>query len=266
MTDLSGVDLKIKRGKSQVAYLKGAIEEACAPERQRFVFERDGQTGEHLYRAFGVPVVRPEWKVIVGEILFNLRSALDHLAWQVVLLAKGTPYKKTNFPIRDTPLDSDGNLVGANFRPPVTDANILKVLEECQPYVGINGEPHPFNHSPLWRMHHLNIIDKHRLLLVVTSVLSWDKMWWGWGGKDWGPAPGVRLNLAPLQEGDPVAWFDFHGDEPPRDFNPHPAMHVSLHESEMVDLSFHPLDRVLDTFCWWVEYNVIEWRFRPLFT
>jgi hypothetical protein len=40
--------------------------------------------------------------LIIGDALHNLRSALDHLYYQVVLACGGKPTKWTIFPIRDT--------------------------------------------------------------------------------------------------------------------------------------------------------------------
>ena len=44
------------------------------------------------------------WGVLIGEILHNLRSALDHLIWQLVILETGAPptTTKTAFPIFET--------------------------------------------------------------------------------------------------------------------------------------------------------------------
>jgi hypothetical protein len=102
------------------------------------------------------------------------------------------------------------------------------------------------------------------VLLVIASVFSADQIWWGWND-NYGPGPTIRVNYAPLKEGSPVAWFDFHGGKPPPDFDPHPAMHVAFYEAEMPELIVFPIYDVLDTFRWWIEQNILEWRFEPLF-
>ena len=45
----------------------------------------------YLARVSREPPVR--WGVMAGEIVHHLRSALDHLAWQLVLDGGGTPKK-----------------------------------------------------------------------------------------------------------------------------------------------------------------------------
>ncbi len=45
------------------------------------------------------PNVPIEWFIRLGEILYNLRSALDHLVWQLVLANGKTPGRDNSFPI-----------------------------------------------------------------------------------------------------------------------------------------------------------------------
>ena len=264
VTDLSGVDHKIRRAERQIADLKESIGEGMSTDLQRFVFEHDPQTGKRPLKVYGVPVIQPEWRVLIGEILYNLRSALDHLAYQLVILGNGQPNDNTYFPVRETPFTNKGVLRGAELCPPVNHPQVADLIEMCQPYRGVDGSPHPFNLSPLWRLHRLNIIDKHRVLLVVAAVLAWDQMWWGWNDS-WGSSPKITVNTAPLKDGSPVAWFDFHGLEPPNDFDPHPSLQITFCEAEMPDLIGHPVTNVLETLCGWVEHTIVDWRFRPLF-
>jgi hypothetical protein len=51
----------------------------------------------------------------------------------------------------------------------------------------------------------------------------------GLGGS---PRPAMSLNLEPLKDGDAIAGFDFHGGEPPADFDPHLALSVVIEEPE----------------------------------
>lgn len=266
MGELSGVDAKIARAKTQAATLKASIEEALSPGNQRFDWEWDEATGQHLLRVFGTPSadLLSDWRILVGELLYDLRSALDHLAWLLVLLAGKTPGDRTTFPVRFSPFDQEGNLVGAQFTPPITDEQILDLVESCQPYRGVQGSLEPPDRSHLWQLHRLNIIDKHRTLLVVAGVFAVNDMWWGWND-DYGPSPRIRYNLAALRDGSPVAWFDFHGNDPPPDFDPHPALQVSFYESEFPNLVMVPIQNWLESTCWWIEHYIVEWRFRPLF-
>lgn len=180
---LTGVHLKIRRAEDHLADLKQIAKTALDPSRYHLALEFDPQTKKHVYTLHGVPAIDPGWSLVVGEILYNLRSALDHLAWQLVIHEGGTPGDKTQFPIRKTPFDQKGNWVTPQVRdepgqPAISDPLILDALEEVQPYRGPVGEPASFYDSPLRRLSILNNIDKHRLLIVVVHVLDTGEMWW----------------------------------------------------------------------------------------
>jgi hypothetical protein len=239
-----------------------------APDRYRIVGKFDPETAKYVYRVYDLPTVDPEWTLEVGEILYQLRSALDHLTWQLVKRDGGTPNEQTQFPVKASPNDKNGkpiplpNLVS----PRIKDEAVLKLIDECQPYESGLGERLTLAQAkttPIWHLSVLNIVDKHRLLLVVASVLDSDSMYWGLGDDD--PVPTFKLNTAPLKEGDPVAWFDFGGVEPPLHFDAHPAIRVTLRDPEARALWLHPLVGVIENLCWWVEWEIVNLRFRPLF-
>jgi hypothetical protein len=259
--DLTGVDLKIRRAKRQLANLKELIEATVNPNTYQFRLQYDANTAKHALTVRSVPVISPDWSVIVGEILYNLRSALDHLAWQLVILDGGTPGYKTQFPILKAL--SKGGLAAAQLRPSIRNSAILEALERVQRHRGPDGNPAPLYDSPLWQLHRLNIIDKHRLLLVVVCVLDVDNMWWGLDDND--PRPSAELVIEPVEEGATVASFDFHGAEPPKDFDAHPSLAVAIHEGEVPGISLIPIHDVLNTLVWSIERGVVERHFRALF-
>jgi hypothetical protein len=257
--DLTGVDLKLKRAKCHLAHLENTINDRIDSDVYRFELKRDPKSGKHILSAHDVD---PEWSLEIGEILFNLRSALDHLAWQLVLLdGKHEPGDETQFPIRETPFTKKGQLVGARIQPAISDPQILHLVDEVQPYYGHDLTPQPFYTSPLWQVNRLNNIDKHRLLLVVLVALDVGQMWWGGP-----PTPDFGVCSGPVVEGSPVAWFDFHGEEPPPEFDPHPALHIRLNEPEMpAGASVVTATGYLSMLCQWVDEWTIGEYFRPLF-
>src|SRR6266700_3504563 len=54
-----------------------------------------------------------ESALIIGDALHNLRSALDHIYYQVVLACDGKPSKWTSFPIMDSREELKGKINGA---------------------------------------------------------------------------------------------------------------------------------------------------------
>lgn len=264
--ELAGVKLKIQRAYSHLSKLEQSIEKALDSSGERFSSEFDPQTKQQVYRAHDLPEIDPEWSLIVGDLLHNMRSALDHLAWQLVILDKGIPGDQTHFPVRETPFSKNGKLTTTQLQPPVKDPRILAALEACQPYRGVDGEPAQLDRNQLWWLHRLNIIDKHRLLLVVVCVLDSNQMWWGGNPNE--PVPKLKISTAPLKEGSPVAWFDWGNAEPPPHFNPHLSLTISLNEPEIlgsVRVFPMPLVTMLDAIIKWTEWEVVMAYFEPLF-
>ncbi len=265
--ELAGVDLKIGRAKSDLADLKQAVEGALHPDRYSFTMEYHAQSQKHIYRVHNVPVVDPKWSLQIGEIAYQLRSALDHLAWQLVLLDGKTPGEDTQFPVRDTRRNKHGELLPVKvLLPKVKSGQILQLLDECQPYKGDGSQEvsqFEAHRSPLWVLRGLNNIDKHRLLLVAACVLDIGSLWFGLPAGV--PKPTLSLSAAPLKENSPVARFDFHGAEPPTDFNPHPALQIVVREPDIPRITHVNIIGALEMFCWWVEWHVVTLRFRPLF-
>lgn len=101
--------------------------------------------------------------VIAGEVVHDLRSALDHLAWELVLSHSGTPTqrdaRKVQFPIRKKRQEWSSEYTVTNMDP----ANGA-LLEPEQPF---SSSSNPDSH-PLAILQDLSNHDKHR---VLNSVL-----------------------------------------------------------------------------------------------
>jgi hypothetical protein len=105
-----------------------------------------------------VPV---ELQLELGDALQNMRSALDHLAWQLVVANGGTPGDATQFPIYDSRLTQKGKVRTVDIAGGVNQ-KALAIIKRLQPY----RRPNPAEH-PLSVLQKLNNVDKHRLLVVL---------------------------------------------------------------------------------------------------
>jgi hypothetical protein len=121
----------------------------------------DPKTRQYVHYLTSVRDVPNNIPVIAGEVLYNLRSALDHLAFQLVLANAGTPTDKTCFPIFDSAQKyktlSPRKVKGMSHA-------AIKAIAGIKPYKGGN--------DTLWRLHKLNNIDKHRLLVTVGAQFT----------------------------------------------------------------------------------------------
>lgn len=101
----------------------------------------------------------PEIALVFGDFLHNMRSLLDHYARFMVIEAGGEPKDGvggTTFPVslKPSPIRVKGGIAEQR----------MQVIESAQPYQW--GERSSEN--PLWKLHQLNNIDKHRTLQVVA--------------------------------------------------------------------------------------------------
>lgn len=268
--DLTGVHAKLRRAKGYASELKERIETRFSPDAYRFTFEFNPQARQYASIIHDLPEVDPEWAILVGEILFQLRSSLDHLAWQIVLFDNKTPGEHTYYPIRDSPYDKQGNIGPTQLNPPITSPDILNALEATQPYRTLDPPGSAqidlarVATHPLHALRVLNNIDKHRLLLVTAAVLNVGEMWWGLP-KDL-PPPVYNLNPGVLKNDAPVAWFDFGPNEAPPDFDPHPAVQIAIREKEVAFLTLVDLGAFMNSLCdFWVRDWIIDWRFGQIF-
>jgi hypothetical protein len=104
--------------------------------------------------------------LLAGEVAHQLRSALDHVVYQLCLANHIKPTTKTGFPIFKT---EKGYLGKA----PMQVGDLPKVatdkISAVQPYH--RGDD--FREDPLWMLQTLNNTDKHRLIPVSLVSGGW---------------------------------------------------------------------------------------------
>jgi hypothetical protein len=100
----------------------------------------------------------------IGDVLHNLRSALDHLWYNVVLRCDGRPTDWTRFPVFDAGEELVNAINAALKKKQITIAVAQFVLETIKPYYA--GNP------VIWGLHTLNIREKHEVLVPVLKLMK----------------------------------------------------------------------------------------------
>lgn len=104
---------------------------------------------------------RTQAALIIGDVLHNLRSALDLMYFQIV--RAGTASSKTRFPILDG-REQFGHIFNSAFKQQqITDGIANFILDTIKPYETGN--------RSLWALHKLNIRDKHELLIPLFKLV-----------------------------------------------------------------------------------------------
>jgi hypothetical protein len=100
--------------------------------------------------------------LIVGDFLQNLRSTLDYLVWEMVLI-EGKPDKYNMFPICETPEGFKNAIKGKRLRG--VPAEAIEIIDALQPYHLAESEREK---STLLVLDRLANINKHRHVLLTN--------------------------------------------------------------------------------------------------
>jgi len=162
--NFSDVWIKVERAKEHVSNLEALVERFLHPERQpepyRVLRFCELDTGDLVFKvkASGQPPL--SWSAILGDAIHNLRSSLDLLVCELVRAEGNKVGEGTKFPM----FRSAASFANA-FNPGPPGAikgapqRAIDLIKAAQPYKGAN--------NAFWRLHQLDIVDKHKLLVPV---------------------------------------------------------------------------------------------------
>lgn len=108
--------------------------------------------------------------LVLGDIVHNLRSILDHLAWVLVLVSGNNPsdtHPRTQFPLYTDRLTDKGTLRDVTIHPGIND-QARAIVEWAQPYTRSDD---PTRH-PLSILNELSNIDKHRWVQLTAGKFA----------------------------------------------------------------------------------------------
>jgi len=105
------------------------------------------------------------WSPVIGDCVQNLRAALDHMVWQLAPASARRDYPRS----LEFPIFSDATKYGitASGRIGSLPAAAQKIIESVQPFREAD-----YVQDPLWQLHTLANIDKHRRLHVGDVSLE----------------------------------------------------------------------------------------------
>jgi len=168
MHPLDGCRVKIDRARFHIDEMRASVRAFI----DRSPFKVRGDVHETTREVVFIAEADPEFAgvplgitLIAGEVVHQLRSALDHLVWRLVVANTGRPPPgtKSGFPIfRDAAgyasQRAQAMIVGVSAQAAVR-------IEAAQPYhAGPDAEK-----VLIWVLHELNNTDKHRMIPVTTT-------------------------------------------------------------------------------------------------
>jgi hypothetical protein len=158
---LLGVRIKVDRAKQHLTNLESAIDAYYRSNPYKIIADKDPQTGNVVYRFHYIQPVPHEWGGVVGEIIHALRSSLDNLATALAIhngTTSDAQLKETYFPIGTTKESFDSRFPKDLKR--VSPA-ARRLVQRIKPYKG--------GTDAFWRLHQLDIVDKHTALIPVGT-------------------------------------------------------------------------------------------------
>jgi hypothetical protein len=166
MTDaFVGIDLRLVRAAQQLELLQEDIDAFFAHDRrvvERAADEKVGQVSRIHHAPIPLPLM---WSVRVAEFVHNVRSALDHLVWQLVIRKTGEQpmIDRIEFPVVET-LRGFERRAGRHLTG--VGAKERAIIKSVQPF-----ETGGAARSPLWQLRQLSNWTKHSdVLLAAVQV------------------------------------------------------------------------------------------------
>jgi hypothetical protein len=163
--ELEGVRLKLSRAVDQFHDLDVAVDELFRLNSKQAGHEFDDK-GDIIIKLSYQPPLDPRFALVVGDCIHNTRSALDHLVAQLAILnsAPAKAIEKTAFPVCLTN-EQFKEQTRRKVAPYITREAFTEI-ESLQPYKTGDKEK-----DILWILSQLDIIDKHRVLIVAKHKI-----------------------------------------------------------------------------------------------
>ena len=148
---------KIDRANYHIADLIRQTAAFIAEKPHRFVIESDPITGALLVKIKFLKEPPVTLALVIADAIHNLRTALDHIAWELAAIGNGTQDRHTSFPTGDNRINFESRCNGI-----VTPSQWVKdAFKSLEAFPGGKGHE-------LYNLSELDNADKHT---VITPVM-----------------------------------------------------------------------------------------------
>jgi hypothetical protein len=168
MASLDSVRPKIDHAKLHLKFAKSEINRYLDANPGEFVAHVGSTPNNPTFVLKSKTPIPDKIGLIVGDCLQNLRSSLDYLIWELVLVAPNTPNKKNMFPVC-LDLKSFQDAQRAGRLQGIDDPAAVALIDAFQPYR--DGQP---DATSLAILDKLTNINKHRRL-ILSELSSFSK-------------------------------------------------------------------------------------------
>jgi hypothetical protein len=161
---LAGARLKIEGAKTHLEAIEEEIARVIDPDAYRVVGEFQDERRKYAFRVEGLRELDPMLSTVIGDCLHNLRSAFDHIAYQLILAVDPPlePTTSTMFPLLAEEPEKPV-YISPKSGP---GARTMEIVEGVQAY------HRGVEHDPLAILEDLNRVGKHRELPPVVTAID----------------------------------------------------------------------------------------------
>lgn len=169
-TEFDGIREKLKRADQNIRNLKTEIDLFVSQGQYPVMPKHDDKAWQEAVNYHRDKVIPLRLSVLAGEIVHQLRSALDHIVW--IFSDSATRLNHPNaieFPVFESrPLDKGELRRYQRKVQGITNNQVLKFISALQPYHAGADAPN----QPVCIIHNMDRFDKHRELMIVNSAVN----------------------------------------------------------------------------------------------
>jgi len=156
--------LKIIWANEHITHMNALIGRFVQTDFCSLSVEEDPNTGDNRLK-FGLrEPIPPVIALHIGDSIHNLRASLDYVQWEICGRANLRQDRHTRFAVSESREKLIATVNGGSVKTSLPQLAGF-IIDVIQPYQGGKGDP-------LYTLHHLDIADKHRLLVPVLSVVA----------------------------------------------------------------------------------------------
>jgi hypothetical protein len=160
---LSGARAKIQNALAHYDLILAEVDRVTGTDAYSVPVETEDDGRKHVWRVKGLKDFDERMPLWIGDCLHNLRSAWDHVAYELIKQVPGLqPCRRTMFPLlAQEPVNPVYILPNPGPHP-----DAVHIVQDVQPY----NMGHTSNALAI--LDHLDIVDKHRELLAVAAAVE----------------------------------------------------------------------------------------------
>ncbi len=166
MQSLQHARLKTARALEHLDEFRMELERYYASKPYAVTRIDDAGRGRHVIRIF-LKDPADKLAILAGEFAHALRSSLDHAAYSLIVFATDAipDSRRIQWPMQEK--QDDKQFVQQTKG---MDPEAAELIKSLQPYH--EGPDEAFRNNPLWQVHMLDIIDKHRRIPFHENALD----------------------------------------------------------------------------------------------